>query len=216
MRKLIYIPIVHTMADMGSEAEALKREYLKRYGRRGWSRSRQAINDVWAGIRKRILALELDYARVRIYQDGLPVCGRELEIASEVAARGSKNYELVIELLQRGAKLEGTESPDLLLKEHKLIKDITQAKDEAERQAAREAYAQESARILKQRDEFIGRRIDDTLKDGEVGILFVGLMHRVEKILPKDIEVSYLIYRLPFEGPAPASGASDGISGKTI
>mgnify|MGYP005849633651 FL=1 len=198
MRKLIYIPIIHTMVDMGSQAETLKKEYLKRYGRQGWSRSRQAINHVWTGIRKRVLALELDFTKVRIYQDGLPVGGRELEIAREVAARGSKNHELLIELLQRGAKLEGTESPDLLLKEHKLIKDITQAKDEAERQAARETHTRESARILRQRDEFISQRINDTLKDGEVGILFMGLMHRVDKLLPKDIEVSYLIYRLPF------------------
>jgi len=39
MRRLIYVPIVHTMADMGSEAEALKQESIKRYGRRRWRRS---------------------------------------------------------------------------------------------------------------------------------------------------------------------------------
>ncbi len=199
MRKLIYIPIIHTMVDMGSQAETLKREYLKRYGRQGWSRSRQAINHVWTGIRKRVLALELDFTKVRIYQDGLPVCGRELEIALEVASKGSRNYELIMELLKRGAKLEGTENPDLILKEHELIKSLAQARDETEREVARETHTKESARILKQRDEFISQRINDTLKDGEVGILFMGLMHRVDKLLPKDIEVSYLIYRLPFQ-----------------
>ncbi|MEK7220546.1 MAG: hypothetical protein AAB253_05060, partial [candidate division NC10 bacterium] len=56
-------------------------------------------------------------------------------------------------------------------------------------------------RLLRQRDEFIGRRIDETLKEGEVGILFIGLMHRVDRFLAPDIEVQYLIHRLPFQIP---------------
>lgn len=198
MRRLIYVPIVHTMADMGSEAEALKEEYIKRYGTEGWARSRQAIDAIWKGIKERLLSLNLDYHRVRIYQDGLPVSGKELEIAKEVAAKGSKNYALVVELVDRGATLEGTESPNLLIEEYHAIKRITQAKDEAGRKAAEEQYAQESARILRERDVFIARRIDETLKEGEVGLLFIGILHLVDQLLPKDIEVNYLIHRLPF------------------
>ena len=193
MRTLIYVPIVHTMADMGSEAEALMQEAIKRYGRRRWRRSRQAIDAIWEGIKERLLSLNLDYPRVRIYQDGLSVSGRELEIAKEVAGKGSKNYALVVELVERGATLEGTESPDLLLEEYQAIKRITQAKDEAERKAAEAQYAQESARILRERDAFIARRIDETLQEGEVGLLFIGILHRVDQLLPKDIEVNYLL-----------------------
>lgn len=198
MRRLIYVPIVHTMANMGSEAEALEEEYIKRYGAEGWARSRRIIEEVWEGIRGRLLSLSLDYHRVRIYQDGLPVSGKELEIAREVARKGSKNYEIILWLIEQGATLEGTESPILLLEEYHAIKRITQAEDEAERKAAEEKYAQESARILKERNQFIARRIDETLKDGEVGLLFIGILHQVDHLLPKDIEVTYLIHRFPF------------------
>ncbi len=198
MRRLIYVPIVHTMADMGSEAEALREEYIKRYGEARWSRSRQVIEEVWDGIRGRLLSMPLDYRKLRIYQDGLPVCGREVEIAREVARRGSKNYALVLELVERGATLEGTEDPALLVEEYHYITSLAQAKSQAEREAAEARYTKESARILKERDRFISRRIDETLKEGETGVLFLGMLHQVDQLLPKDIQVSYLIHRLPF------------------
>lgn len=199
MKRLIYVPIVHTMADMGSEAEALKEEYIKRYGEAGWSRSRQVIEEVWDGIRARLFDMNLDYQKLRIYQDGLPVCGREVEIAREVAGKGSQNYALVLELVERGATLEGTENPALLVEEYHYITSLPQAKSRAEREAAEARYARESARILNERDRFISRRIDETLKEGETGILFLGMLHQVDKLLPKDIQVNYLIHRLPFD-----------------
>ncbi|MBI3084380.1 MAG: hypothetical protein HYY88_01385 [candidate division NC10 bacterium] len=192
---MIYVPIVHTAADMGSQAEALEREHVRRHGRGEWARTRRLIDEVWEGLRTRLLALNLDYRRVRIYQDGLPVCGRELDIVREVAQGGSRNYALILELLSRGAVVEGTESPGLLREEYERIRSAIPAGQ------AREEHAREGERILRQRDEFIGRRIDETLKEGEVGILFIGLMHRVDRFLAPDIEVQYLIHRLPFQIP---------------
>ncbi|MBI2000308.1 MAG: hypothetical protein HYS69_03795, partial [candidate division NC10 bacterium] len=189
MRRLIYVPIVHTAADMGSQAEALEREHVRRHGRGEWARTRRLIDEVWEGLRTRLLALNLDYRRVRIYQDGLPVCGRELDIVREVAQGGSRNYALILELLSRGAVVEGTESPGLLREEYERIRSAIPAGQ------AREEDAGEGERLLRQRDEFIGRRIDETLKEGEVGILFIGLMHRVDRFLAPDIEVQYLIHR---------------------
>lgn len=193
MRRLIYVPIVHTAADMGSQAEALEREHVRRHGRGEWARTRRLIDEVWEGLRTRLLALNLDYRRVRIYQDGLPVCGRELDIVREVAQGGSRNYALILELLSRGAVVEGTESPGLLREEYERIRSAIPAGQ------AREEDAGEGERLLRQRDEFVGRRVGETLKDGEVGILFIGLMHRVDQFLPPDIEVQYLIHRLPFQ-----------------
>ena len=43
--------------------------------------------------------------------------------------------------------------------------------------------------LLNQRDEYIAQRIDETLKDNEMGILFLGLMHAIETRLAKDIFV---------------------------
>ena len=220
MRRLIYVPIVHTAADMGSQAEALEREHVRRHGRGEWARTRRLIDEVWDGLRTRLLALDLDYRSVRIYQDGLPVCGRELDIVREVARGGSRNYALILELLDRGTVVEGTESPGLLREEYERIRSAIpkesaprgrmrtgelDAKAESRKAGspdqAREECAREGERILRQRDEFIGRRIDETLKEGEVGILFIGLMHRVDRFLAPDIEVQYLIHRLPFQIP---------------
>ena len=242
MRRLIYVPIVHTTADMGSQAEALEQEHVRRHGRGAWVRTRRLIDEVWEGLRKRLLALDLDYRGVRIYQDGLPVCGRELDIVREVAQGGSRNYALILELLERGGIVEGTESPDLLREEYERIQSAipkesvprgrmqTGLPAEGSAQAgeldataesrktgppdqAREESARESERILRQRDEFIGRRIDETLKEGEVGILFIGLMHRVDRFLPRDVEVQYLIHRLPFHIPPGDPGQRRGHDG---
>ncbi|MGD0265053.1 MAG: hypothetical protein ABSD47_08880 [Candidatus Methylomirabilota bacterium] len=223
MRKLIYVPIVHTTADMGSQAEALEREHVRRHGRGEWARTRRLIDEVWEGLRTRLLALALDYRGVRIYQDGLPVCGRELDIVREVAQAGSRNYTLILELLKRGAVVEGTESPDLLREEYERIrsaipkKSVPRGRMQTGELAsaglpdqAREESARESERILRQRDEFIGRRIDETLKGGEVGILFIGLMHWVDRFLPGDVEVQYLIHRLPFHIPPGEPGQRRG------
>lgn len=197
MRRLIYVPIIHTMVDMGSRADALRQEYIRRFGVERWERSRQVIEEVWEGIREKLLALTLPWERVRMYQDGLPVSGRELEMARDVAAQGSKNYQIVMELVRRGAKLMGTESPELLIREYTHIKWIADAKTDAEREEARRRYAAESAEILKERDTFIARRIAETLEEGEVGLLFLGMQHEVDRLLPGGIQVEFLIDRLP-------------------
>ena len=197
MRRLIYVPIVHTMVDMGSRAEALKQESIRRFGAERWAKSRRVIEEVWEGARAKLLALALPWERVKIYQDGLPVSGRELEIAREVAARGSKNYQLVIEVVRRGARLMGTESPELLSQEYGHIKRIAEAQTDAEREEAKRSYAAESTKILKGRDAFITRQIIKTLEEGEVGLLFLGMLHEVDRLLPEAIQVEYLIDRLP-------------------
>jgi hypothetical protein len=38
-------------------------------------------------------------------------------------------------------------------------------------------------------DRFIAGRVDETLKAGEVGLIFLGLLHRLERFLPPDIEM---------------------------
>ncbi len=197
MRRLIYIPVIHTAADMGSKSEALKQESIRRFGVEHWKRSRRVIDEVWEGIRAKLLTRDLPWERVRIYQDGLPVSEKQLEIATNVAARGSKNYHLVLELVDKGATLMGTESPELLLREYAHIQRIAETQAEAEREEAKRRYAAVSAEILQARDAFIARRIAETLQDGEVGLLFLGMMHEVDRLLPEGIQVEFLIDRLP-------------------
>jgi len=199
LRKLIYVPVIHTEADMGSVAEPLKKEYIKRYGPKRWDEHTGAINSMWRGIRQKIFELRLDYNKTKVYQDGLPVCNKELAIASDLAQGGNENYKIILELIQWGAKLVGTEDPGLLLEEYNYIKDITKIDNLREKEKAIKKYEKKARDVLQRRDEFIANKISKTLMEGEVGILFMGMRHRVDEKLPKDIEVSYLIYRLPFK-----------------
>jgi hypothetical protein len=117
---------------------------------------------------------------VRIYQDGLPASGElATRIARESAAAGSHNYELVLELVARGATLEQTEDPELLRQEYSMLKKPCPC-------------AQRASELLELRDRFMADRINDTLKEGDIGVLFVGALHSVAEKLSPDIEVSML------------------------
>lgn len=49
--------------------------------------------------------------------------------------------------------------------------------------------ASQSAALLRQRDEFIAGRIEETLLPGETGLLFIGYFHDVLTKLPRMIDV---------------------------
>lgn len=185
---------------MGSLAGSLKEEYLKKFGKEGWQEQKGAVRDMWQGIKEKLGGLKLDYKKVKVYQDGLPVCGREkeTEIVRQVAQAGSTNHGIILDFLKKGAKIEGTESVELLLKEYGCIKDIAQARELREKERAIKRYEEVGRELLTKRDAYIAKRIDETLKEGETGILFMGIKHEVDKYLPRDIEISYLIHRLPF------------------
>jgi hypothetical protein len=46
--------------------------------------------------------------------------------------------------------------------------------------------------MLRKRDAYVGRRINESLRPGRTGVLFLGLMHNIESYLAKDIVVTYL------------------------
>jgi len=91
-RTLVYFPIVHTQADMGALGESIQRLKVKRLGWRGWARNVTLVDKLWARIEQAVERLALPYERVRVYQDGLPVCGREVEIVTELAKARSRNH----------------------------------------------------------------------------------------------------------------------------
>ncbi len=127
-RRLIYLPIVHTQADMGALKESVARATLEKTGRAGLARKTAAIDQIWTAIEAAIDALALSFDRVRLYQDGLPVCGREAEIVTELAQAGSRNHQLLLRLMAQGAVLMGTESGDLLVQEYQLARQSLSAR----------------------------------------------------------------------------------------
>ncbi len=120
MKRVIHIPVVHTLADLGSLGESVRAGYLQRYGAAGWGERQRAVGKFSGDVRRAVEALPLAWPSARIYQDGLPVCGKEEQIVRELAAAGSANHQLVLELVGRGASLVGTEDPELLLREYHL------------------------------------------------------------------------------------------------
>ena len=197
MRTIYHFPIIHTETDLGSLAESIRTIAEKKLGADTLRRSTEAIRHFWGDMRRKIKAWDLPSSTVRLYQDGLPICGKEEEIVTELADKGSQNHQVLLILMQRGAILMGTESPDLLFKEYTQILGLLEVRDPED--AARIATQQNdlSRDLLQQRDAFIARRIDETLGHGEVGVLFLGMIHNLKERLPPDISVIYPFYSQP-------------------
>lgn len=203
-RRLIYVPIVHSRADLGSLAAGIGAIGKEGLGAEEWRNHQQEVAAFWERVRAEVLVrLEealagAGWERLRIYQDGLPAGGEVARrIVTEVAEKGSPNYQIVEGLLQRGAHLEQTEDPALLQEEYGLIRRMAAAVGPEEQARAQQAYRQRGAGLLEERDRFIARRIDETLQAGEVGLLFMGAHHRVVSYLPQDIEVIPLAWGAP-------------------
>ena len=193
-RTLIYFPIIHTQADMGAMKESVARATLEKVGRVGLARKNAAIDQIWTEIEAAIGALALSFDRVRLYQDGLPVCGREAEIVTELAQAGSRNHQLLLRLMAQGAVLMGTEEGDLLVQEYQLAKQsLTTRPPRAAAVAATRRALSEA--LLQRRDQFIAQRINATLKSGETGILFLGMLHSLERHLHPDVLVIHPLHR---------------------
>lgn len=189
-RRLIHIPIVHTSEDLGSLSDSVKAYYSRAFGPRTWSQREQVVREIWKHIGEGIEALHLEEQRVRIYQDGLPVCGFEEKIVRELAQAGSCNHQLIVELLKRGATLEGTEDPQLLMEEYEMQKQCMENRAVSDRE--REERIRLAEHLLKARDASIAKRIDATLKPGETGLLFLGALHRRDGLQSTDIRVATL------------------------
>jgi len=204
-RTLIYIPIIHTQEDMGALRESVLQESLKKMGRKGLARKVDAIERIWTEIEQALDRLSLSYDKIQIYQDSLPVCDREAEIVKELAKTGSRNHQLLLDLMNKGATIMGTESLELLLEEYNLVKEILASKNKREAPEVKARRKGLSASLLRKRDQYIADRINNTLNPGETGILFLGMLHSLGDLLAKDIRVVNLI-----DGHLKLAGDKDG------
>jgi hypothetical protein len=114
--------------------------------------------------------------KVRVYQDGLPVCGHERQIVSQLAEAGRRNHRLLLGPQARGAVLMGAESGELLVEEYRLASGApvaggagAPARAGTRRKASRDA-------LLEKRDGDIAARINATPAAGETGILFLTIL----------------------------------------
>jgi len=188
MRTLIYVPVIHSSADLGSIAKDISKRGIRDLGEEIWTKHRKTVEGFWDTIVDYFDSIDVN--GMKIYQDGM-VAGDEVgkQIAEDTAKAGSKNYQLILKLLERGAVLMKTEDFKLVKKEYDRLLAITQAKSIIKKIIAFIKYKLVKTVLLNGRDTFIAKRIDQTLKADEKAILFIGAFHNVKKRLPKSISV---------------------------
>jgi len=188
MRTLIYAPVIHTSADLGSLAKEVARRGVADLGEDLWQAHRKTVDGFWDMISHYFDSINM--SGVKIYQDGMVAEGEIGEkIAAEGMKAGSKNYELLLKLLKRGAILVKTEDFKLVKEELDRLSEITRAKSIAQKLFSFIKYKLIKNKLLDKRDKFIVKKIDETLNQDEVGIIFIGAYHNIKKRLPKDINV---------------------------
>jgi len=178
MRTLIYVPILHTSADLGSLSKGVAERGIARLGEEVWTRHRETIAGFWRSVWEYFDGI--DVTGMKIYQDGMVADGHiGHRIVEDTARAGSLNYQLVHQLLQRGASLVKTEDFGLVKHEYDRLMALTQAKSVRSKLMAIAKYKFTKTSLLTQRDAFIAARIGETLQAGQTGILFIGALHEV-------------------------------------
>ena len=193
LRKLIYIPIIHTQVDMGTLNEPIRQATLQNIGQTALNRKIYLIDKMWTKIEQVIDGLDISYKKVLLYQDGLPVCGEEFKIVTELAKAGSRNHQLLLRMMKKGATIMGTESLELLMEEYELAKQVITEENIQKSSAFRNLKKALSDSLLNRRDQFIANRINSTLSMGKTGILFLGMLHSAGNFFDEDIQVIYPI-----------------------
>ena len=188
MRTLIYVPVIHTAADLGSLAKDVAKRGIADLGKGFWEEHRKTVEGFWNVISRYFDSVNV--SGMKIYQDGM-VAGEEVgqRIVEEGVKSGSRNYQLLSELLKRGAILVKTEDFKLVKQERDRLLKIIRAKTIAEKLVGFTRYRLTKNMLLNKRDKFITKRIDETLNEDETGIIFIGAYHNLKNRLPKNIQI---------------------------
>jgi len=188
MKKLLYVPIIHMEADLGSVAAIVDKKSSQVCGKERWNKHKKAVSGFWDSIINYFDLLEA--LSPKIYQDGLMIDGEVgKKIIEEGASKGSKNHKIVLKLMEKGAKIMKTEDLSLLKEEYNSLVKLSQTKSPLEKMLVYMGYKLRKNPLMRKRDKFIAERINETLQDGEVGVLFIGVYHNVLPRISKDIMV---------------------------
>ena len=191
MKELLYVPIIHMEADLGSVAPGIEQRSRDMLGAERWEKHKQTISRFWDSIAQYCQGLEA--TNLKLYQDGL-VANGELgrRIVEASAKMGSKNYQILLQLMDRGAELVSTEDVSLVKEEYEHTIKLAQSKTLIQKGLAYFQYRMHKARLTEERDKFIACRINETLEEGQKGLLFLGAYHNVLPLIAKDIAVKQL------------------------
>jgi hypothetical protein len=189
VRKLYLVPIIHATPDMGSLASALDQRAIAELGQELWQKHKEVVSGFWDSIARFFRSLDVN--GFKVYQDGLVADGAEgLRIIKEGISQGSTNFEIIGNFIERGAILVQTEDMALVKQEYAYISRMAHSKSLKDKEIVAFRYKLVQNKLLRQRDDFITKRINETLGECETGILFIGASHDILSRLPDDIQVS--------------------------
>jgi len=188
MRKLLYVPVVHVESDLGSIAPDIDKRSAGICGEERWEKHKKTVNSFWDSIEDYFK--KMDAGNLKIYQDGLLADGAlGRKIVEEGARRGSRNFHIILDLMERGGEIRKTEDVGLLKEEYNHILKLAQTKSFWEKTTAYFDYRIRKDRIMEERDQFVAKTIDKTLEEEKRGVLFMGAFHDVSRYLAGDIDV---------------------------
>lgn len=119
----------------------------------------------------------------RLYYDSLTKYESEDKALEFIKKNNEHCYDIIHRLREAGAKLEETE--DLLLLEE-TASWLSMLKDDGETNLATEEML---AKNMIDRDKYVGKRISESLSEGETGILFLAPGRQVGDYFTTDIRV---------------------------
>ena len=166
-RKLLLVPLIYGPPGVPGEGA----EILQRY---------------WEQVQTQISSLESRLGDVRhVYHESLMNGGGEG--LQQLEALDQRSHGLVSAKCRTGAALEAIEDAETFFEALDLQRCLMLPLTSQKVSQALQAWLMESNRT---RYEKIGSRIDETLGDDEVGLLFIGERHQVQ--FAQDIEVLYI------------------------
>jgi hypothetical protein len=163
-RKLYFIPLVYGGKD-------LPEDYLQKF------------NKYWEQVEKQVADLALKLGEVnRVYHELVAASGEEgLKIIADLS---EKSRKIVGDCLEKQAQLEPVEDNDILTEFMDWSRClIIGLQNPGVISKVYELYLEAG----KKRNEYIARKIDETLKENEIGLLLMRENHQVQ--FPADIQV---------------------------
>lgn len=190
-KKLLIIPIIHSEEELGSLKDQISGIKEEKLGHEEHKKQIEEVQRLWkeiAAIISEIMQI-IKPEMIQIYQDGMPVGGETgKKIVFECAANRSINHIILAEMINSGAEIEQTESPQYLKKEYEIIKEIFSAKSPEEQNKLSQRYREILHGLSIKRDRFIAERINSSLKEEHTGILFIGATHNITQNLSDEID----------------------------
>ena len=166
-RRLLFVPLLYG----GKSSPA---EYLEK------------CNKYWNQVEDQVADLELKLGQVKkIFHELIPVSGEDGVKA--IQDLNDRSYQIIKKRVDNGAQLEAAEESELLAEFMDWSKCLAAGlQNEKVFTRVYESYAEAD----KKRNEYISKHIDETLKENEIGVLFMRERHQVH--FPTDIQVIYV------------------------